>query len=94
LKKQSGKNVSVMPDGSYRVVGKTKALNESINKEMTTTNNKLEQKIKADFIAYFGNEPKEIKIENGYAYVDGFYCRILNNKSIKKTHGIAWRRDN
>jgi len=64
------------------------------NKKMTTTNNKLEQKIKADFIAYFGNEPKEIKIENEYAYVDGFYCRILNNKSIKKTHGIAWRRDN
>ena len=27
---------------------------------MTTTNNKLEQKIKADFISYFGNEPKEI----------------------------------
>lgn len=67
--------------------------NFKINK-MTTTNNKLEQKIKADFIAYFGNEPKEIKIENEYAYVDGFYCRILNNKSIKKTHGIAWRRDN
>ena len=31
---------------------------------MTTTNNKLEQKIQADFIAYFGNEPKEIKIDN------------------------------
>jgi hypothetical protein len=39
-------------------------------------------------------KPKEIKIDGEIAYVDGFYCRILNNKSIKKTHGIAWRRDN
>ncbi len=61
---------------------------------MTTTNNKLEKKIKADFISYFGNEPKEIKIDGEIAYADGFYCRILNNKSIKKTHGIAWRKDN
>ena len=61
---------------------------------MTTTNNKLEQKIKADFIAYFGNEPKEIKIDGEYVYADGFWCRILNNKSIKKTRGISWRREN
>jgi hypothetical protein len=61
---------------------------------MTTTNNKLEKKIKDDFIAYFGYEPKEIKIEHEYAYAEGFYCRILNNKSIQKTHGISWRRDN
>lgn len=61
---------------------------------MTTTNNKLEQKIKADFIAYFGNEPKEIKIDGEYVYADGFWCRILNNKSIKKIHGVAWRREN
>lgn len=43
---------------------------------MTTTNNKLEQKIKADFIAYFGNEPKEIKIE----YVVISWCGLLKRK--------------
>lgn len=61
---------------------------------MKTENNKLEQKIKNDFISYFGNEPKEIKIENEYAFADGFYCRIINNKSIKKVYGIAWRKEN
>lgn len=60
---------------------------------MTTANVKLEQKIKSDFTAYFGYEPKGIKIDGGIAYVDGYYCIIINNKSIKKTHGIAWRID-
>ncbi len=61
---------------------------------MTTLNNKLEAKVKADFIAYFGNEPKELRFDGEIVYADGFYCRIINNKSIKKIHGIAWRRDN
>ncbi len=62
-------------------------------KTMTTTNIKLEQKVKADFIAYFGREPKTFKMENQYAYADGFYCTILNNKTIKKIHGTSWRRE-
>ena len=60
---------------------------------MKTTNNKLEQKIKADFIVCFGYEPQEIRIDDEYVYIDGFWCRILNNKSIKRIHGVAWRRD-
>ena len=60
---------------------------------MEISNNKLEQKIKADFTACFGYEPQEIRIDDEYVYIDGFYCRIVNNKSIKRIHGVAWRRD-
>ena len=61
---------------------------------MKNANNQLDQKIKSDFLSYFGNEPKQIKIEGEYVFADGYYCRIVNNKSIKKTNGIAWRIDN
>ena len=49
---------------------------------MTTTNNKLEQKIKADFIAYFGNEPKEIKIEKK---LKSIIIAELKQKKISRT---------
>ena len=60
---------------------------------MTTLNNKLEAKVIASFIAELGETPTQIKFDGDYVYADGFYCRILNGKSIKKTHRVAWRRD-
>jgi hypothetical protein len=61
---------------------------------MKTTNNKLEAKIIASFIAEIGETPTQIKYDGEHVYADGFYCRILNGKSIRKIHGLAWRRDN
>lgn len=55
------------------------------------TTEKLLSKITADFIGYFGYEPTSVRIEDGYAYADDFYCKIINNKTIKKIHGVAWR---
>ena len=61
---------------------------------MTTLNNKLEKKVIASFIAELGETPTKIKFDGDLVYADGFYCRILNGKNIKKTHGLAWRKDN
>jgi len=60
---------------------------------MNNQPNKLEQKIKDSFIAYFDRQPVHIKIDGEYATVDGFYCRILNNKTIRTKRGITWRKD-
>ena len=57
-------------------------------------NNKLEAKVIESFIAELFESPTQIKFDGDYVYADGFYCRIINNKSIKKTHGLAWRKDN
>lgn len=51
-------------------------------------------KIKATFIAELGFEPTNIQVSGEYATSNGFYCCILNGKTIKKTHKLAWRKDN
>jgi Tfp pilus assembly protein PilO len=60
---------------------------------MNNQAHKLEQKIKDSFIAYFDRQPINIKIDGEYANVDGFYCRILNNKTIRTRRGITWKKD-
>jgi hypothetical protein len=61
---------------------------------MTTLNNKLEAKVIESFISELGETPSQIRFDGDFVYADGFYCRILNGKSIKKTHGLAWRKEN
>ena len=58
-----------------------------------STDNKLKEKVIDSFISEFGYKPKNVKIEGDYAYADGYYCRIIKNKTIKKIYGRAWRLD-
>lgn len=53
----------------------------------------LKQKIEREFLSYFGHLPKIVTFNQDLCYADGYWCRILNGKTIKKTHGICWRRD-
>ncbi len=68
-------------------------LSNTQNKAMTTININLEKKIKATFLAEFGYEILEMKIEGNYVYAENYYLRIANNK-ITKTFGRAWFIDN
>ncbi len=60
---------------------------------MTTQTNTIETKVIASFISELGYTPVTVKIDGEIAYADGYSCRILNGKSIKKVHGLAWRLD-
>ena len=51
---------------------------------MKNQTNKLEQKIKDSFIAYFDRQPVHIKIDGEYATVDGFYCKILGKATVER----------
>ena len=54
----------------------------------------LLNKIKLSFEKELGYSPKVITFDGEICYADGFWCMILNNKTIKKTHGLSWRIDN
>ena len=56
-------------------------------------NTQLENKIKNSFFAEFGFMPSSIKITGEICTADGYWCRILKGKNIKKTNGITWRLD-
>jgi hypothetical protein len=53
----------------------------------------LENKIIKSFISELGFMPSTIKLDGEYCTSDGYYCRVLNGKTIKKKHGLAWRLD-
>lgn len=56
-------------------------------------NAQLENKIKKSFFAEFGFMPSSIKFDGEFCTAEGYCCRVLNGKTIKKTHGLAWRLD-
>lgn len=53
----------------------------------------LMNKIIISFEKELGSIPEVITFNQDICYADGYWCIILNNKTIKKTHGLSWRID-
>jgi hypothetical protein len=57
------------------------------------TLNKIYANVLNSFIAEFGYEPTNIAFHYGLFIADGFVCSLNDRGNIKKTHGLAWRKN-
>ena len=51
------------------------------------------EKLTASFVKELGFTPTGIIVKNNIAFSDGFSCIVKDNGNLKKTHGLAWRKE-